>query len=781
MFWMEICTAGRWPGAAAAMFLLLLLPAAPANAACDGNKRVDHRNAECLDAWWDNRGVLRKNRYRVQNMCADYGKVVAKVDLKSARDRTLHLTNGNRRYGRTLHAIRGVSCCADLGNLCNRSDVVTDDTCRRRFLASPAASYCIPRSITAKASISGDNYRCMLSARCLKQPGGENRPYYVPSMITVQWLDAPKVKNCNGWLTLGDCTRGRSAGSALTVEDAAAREVPGATLGFAVIRGAPASDTVSVDYATADGTARAGSDYRAARGTLTFAPGETSKTVPVDVHDDAIDEGSERFFLRLTNARGARIADGEAVGTISNRDPVQKKWLARFGRTVAEQTVDAVTDRLLSGPARGARRIVPSGRTASRDNSGRTDAGAGNPTDIPLPAARLRPGSAFHLSGAADAADGPDWAAWGRIAAAGFEGADAAGSNRLAMDGQVTTGIAGFDLSGDRWLAGIALSASESAGSYRLSGVDRGRIAGSLTALYPYVRFDVNDRVQAWGLAGYGFGDLRISRQDRAAPAVRTDIDMRLFAAGLRGALLDAGDSGGFELAVRADAFLASIEADRAPGTAATEAEASRFRLLLEGSRAYALGKGGQTLTPGLEIGLRHDGGDAETGLGIEAGGRLLYSDPASRLTLGMQGRMLLAHEEKRFGAWIASFSVRLEPRSSGRGLSLSMIPSFGAAPYRPAGPTPLPDVAGGLPASGGYLGGLRLDVEAGYGLGIPADRGPITPFAGVSVAGGYRTWRTGARWQLRPEAVLDLEILRREIAGEPALHGIALRAEARW
>ncbi len=85
-------------------------------------------------------------------------------------------------------------------------------------------------------------------------------------------------------------------------------------------------------------TARAGSDYRAARGTLTFAPGETVKTV--SVLDDAVDEGKERFVLHLSNALGARIADGEVVGAIANSDPIPKAWIARFGRAVADQVVD---------------------------------------------------------------------------------------------------------------------------------------------------------------------------------------------------------------------------------------------------------------------------------------------------------------------------------------------------------------------------------------------------------------------------------------------------------
>ena len=140
------------------------------------------------------------------------------------------------------------------------------------------------------------------------------------------------------------------AGPALIVADARAREGVDATIGFTV-RVSPASgETVTVDYETADGTAMAFEDYVAVAGTLVFAPGDTERTVLVDVLDDAKDEGEETFTLRLSNATGARLADAEATGTIVNHDPLPKAWLARFGRTVAGQVMDAVGERLRGSP-----------------------------------------------------------------------------------------------------------------------------------------------------------------------------------------------------------------------------------------------------------------------------------------------------------------------------------------------------------------------------------------------------------------------------------------------
>ena len=137
--------------------------------------------------------------------------------------------------------------------------------------------------------------------------------------------------------------------AALTVADARAKEGTDETIDFTVSLSRATRAAVTVAYATADGTATAGSDYTATSGTLTFAAGETEQTVSVPVLDDAHDEGEETLTLRLSAATGAVLADGEATGTIKNTDPLQRAWLARFGRTAATHVTDAVGERLRAG------------------------------------------------------------------------------------------------------------------------------------------------------------------------------------------------------------------------------------------------------------------------------------------------------------------------------------------------------------------------------------------------------------------------------------------------
>ena len=180
------------------------------------------------------------------------------------------------------------------------------------------------------------------------------------------------------------------------------------------------------------------------------------------------------------------------------------------------------------------------------------------------------------------------------------------------MDGEVTTGIVGADAAWARWLAGVAVSVSEGEGTYAYGEVGSGKLESTLTGVHPYARVEVNDRVQAWGLLGFGAGEMTMRPEGK--DAIETDIDMRLGAVGAQGALTDAGETGGVDLVLKGDAFLVQMESARAPNTEATQADASRLRLALEGSRTFALGESA-ALTPGLEVGLRHDGGDAETGM----------------------------------------------------------------------------------------------------------------------------------------------------------------------
>ena len=91
---------------------------------------------------------------------------------------------------------------------------------------------------------------------------------------------------------------------------------------FTVTLSAASTEAITIAYATGNGTGTAGSDFYSTSGTLTFAPGETSKTVTVPVIGDRLAEPNETFVVNLSDPTNATIADGQGVGTIIDDEPL---------------------------------------------------------------------------------------------------------------------------------------------------------------------------------------------------------------------------------------------------------------------------------------------------------------------------------------------------------------------------------------------------------------------------------------------------------------------------
>jgi hypothetical protein len=155
--------------------------------------------------------------------------------------------------------------------------------------------------------------------------------------VTTQWITVPVIGNTdvevdeNFLVSLSNPTNGillrsQAVGTILnddlnlSINDVSVIEVdPGATTAnFTVTLSAAASFPVSVNYATGNGTASTGTDYAYTFGTLTFAPGTTTQTVPVPVLSDTADGGNETFYLRLSNSANAIISRAKGTATITD-------------------------------------------------------------------------------------------------------------------------------------------------------------------------------------------------------------------------------------------------------------------------------------------------------------------------------------------------------------------------------------------------------------------------------------------------------------------------------
>ena len=532
-------------------------------------------------------------------------------------------------------------------------------------------------------------------------------------------------------------------------------------------------------------------------GWLTFDPATRTFTgTPA-----ASDSGTVRVTV-TANDGTATVSDEFALRVLVVASSTLRAWTSRFGRTVATHVTDAVGARLRAAPGQDSHVTVggyrlplgrqvagragpdatdpetvmdpetttkpktplarltslltglvgralglgpapPQGgdRPAPRVDHPEPDPRLGQTHTLSLPTVRLRDvllGSSFRLNlGDDDAAPGHlRLTAWGRVAGTQFTGRDGA----LTLDGDVLTGTLGVDSEWARWLAGVAVSHSLGGGSF--TGDGAGDLDSStLTSLHPYLRYAVNERVEVWSVLGYGWGDLTL--EPGTGGTLETDTTLLMGSFGGRGILLAAVDNAGYQLATRTDAMLTRTTSGAVAGLAATDAEAHRLRLVLEGSRGFAW-EAGRSFTPTVEVGLRHDWGDAETGFGLELGGRVQYADPALGLTIEAAVRGLLAHEDRDYEEWGASGTVRLDPGASGRGLSLTLAPTWGAASSGVDGLWSRQTTAGLAPSGRPPAQAGRLNAQVGYGLWLPSTGGLVTPFTGVSVTDGDG-WRTRA------------------------------------
>src|SRR5262249_16281697 len=129
---------------------------------------------------------------------------------------------------------------------------------------------------------------------------------YNPVGATVtDWLGVGTITNDDVGIAVSDVTLTEGTGGPTAAN-------------FTVSLSPSSSSTVSSNWATADGTALAASDYTAASGTVTFAPGETSKTITVLVNADAMWEGTETFYVNLSGPVNGTISDAQGVGWINN-------------------------------------------------------------------------------------------------------------------------------------------------------------------------------------------------------------------------------------------------------------------------------------------------------------------------------------------------------------------------------------------------------------------------------------------------------------------------------
>ena len=553
---------------------------------------------------------------------------------------------------------------------------------------------------------------------------------------------------------------------------------------------------MTVRYRTVGRSATEGADYEAASGTLTFLPGETRKTVRVWTLADATDEPNETLAVRLRNPVDATLRDAVGVGTIvgdveRRAKRAGRSLLPELGRALAFDAVKCRLDQAFSGaPPASLTQALSSLPLPSRVRS--------LARSQPMSLGRLLGSLSFAMQSKGRADGTGRLTAWSCGAFPRL--ADGGGDPGVDWDGAMANLELGADLAvRPGMLAGLSLSRSSGSFDYRTdaggapvvesrelrsvaarpnSAAGGARVGGKyelrMVRVHPYLAWSVSRGVEAWGTLGLGRGELR-TKDDLGGSLRSRDATLTSGAGGISAWLFKQGSS---IVKLKGEAGLARFRvAGGGAGLAAESSGMLRLKLAAEASHEYAL-PSGVSLAPRGEIGLRHDGGDGETGAGIELGAGLRFRDPGKGWTVDGFGRRLMTRGGALPREWGFGASFTVDADRSGLGPSARLTQSWGRTGSGLHRLWKDENIGG----SAERAPGPRLELQLGYGFGAFGGKGVLTPFGAVGLDGDTgRGYRAGARLDAGPGAALSLEVERRERDGAAPDHAAMLRGKLRF
>ena len=344
-------------------------------------------------------------------------------------------------------------------------------------------------------------------------------------------------------------------------------------------------------------------------------------------------------------------------------------------------------------------------------------------------------------------------------------------------DGDVSTMQIGIDARfGSDMLAGVALSRSQ--GSFDFGGAGGlGQPDGSydlrLNGVHPYWGMALSRDTRVWASLGHARGSLEIT-DDLTRTTMKSDAELSSATMGVNGRLLATDQT---TLTLKGEWALARLDVDGdADAMRAASADMQRLRLSTEAEYKYLIPYVG-LLTPWGEAGLRHDGGDGETGASAEVGGGLRFRNIEQGWNTELFGRWRAAQGDLPEERGIAA-RFRYDPYTLGVGPWVSLTQSWGETA---SGVERVWQDDPALPVAQGELA-QRLDAEFGYGIRMFHGRGSLTPFGATSLAGddGQR-YRMGSRLALGRSAQVSLEAERRDLPADETAHTVMMRSNARF
>ena len=314
----------------------------------------------------------------------------------------------------------------------------------------------------------------------------------------------------------------------------------------------------------------------------------------------------------------------------------------------------------------------------------------------------------------------------------------------------------------------IGVAASWSKGSAEFDSDATLETDTSLLGLNPYIGWHSRDGKQtAWGTVGYSSGDFE---QDQKS--LKTDLKMTVLAIGGSTRLAEGS---GVDFDIKGDLSTAELSTDATDSLPEVKSKAHRARVAVEAGVTKPSASGGHVMRS-VALGLRYDGGDGDTGSGLELDGELDWS---GRSVLVSGAANVLLFHTGDLKEWGLAGLIRYTPsHSKGRNLTFRAQPSYGRGE---SGSGQLWDQQvkdldedGGEPEA-------RLVMDAGWGLAALSGRGLVTPYSGLELSeGGSRVYRLGSRVAIDSVFNINLAANRTEDGDSPE-HGIGLQLGMQW
>ncbi len=475
---------------------------------------------------------------------------------------------------------------------------------------------------------------------------------------------------------------------------------------------------------------------RMAEGSPQERIGEGDTYVPVEA-----DAGAS-LLVRVTFVDDAGFEESleSPPRQVRSTNRIRTAWMGRLGRTVADQVLRATK---CEGRVQRSRRneVYLAGQPlalASLPNYVRVQKvkpdqhavllGMTDPVyrlGHTLTRERLLHGSSFRHG----MQDGSGVALWGHGVVSRVQGADGA----LNLEGRVSSGMFGADWIRDKGGLGVLVAHTRSEGEYAMAS-DEGTHSAYLTGVYPNGCYALSSGITAWGVVGYGRGSMTVEQ-------VSTPMDLRMIGGGIYGRIRTVRKRG-LELGIRSDALLVQMGASETEELSEDEAQVSRLRLGLQGTlRGIRLGTE-STIVPSAELALRHDGGDAETGFGVDMQVGFRLSELESGLDIEVHAHAVLTHQDRGLQDQGLAGAVTWDPRpQSIEGLQVRVEHTLGAEAL--GGAERLLRAETIQPQYRTHqTGGLR--VQAGYGFALFSRAFTLQPEVSFSGGGPQRRYEMG-------------------------------------